>query len=1223
MKKVLISVDALDRFDEQSTWIINALDNFMAAGCWVELNTWRCNWKVQNEFAEYRNAGRIQLTLGEEELTEDAYDAVLVFKGYLSSSALSKLEKKQLQGAFFFHHFDYSRLRDTELDMALENQLADAVFAFNPYTAERLRDEGVAAEKLHTRSCLLGSATSQQQRACEKLTRVLSLTPKFDEKLRVACEKQGLELTWINSHELTSRVTAEMLKAYDAVMTAEHYVSLALSAGVPVFIADGDRFYNYLNEKNYSLFHYTGFKCRPDLPVLTAEQCATALYEAWHDALSWTQAQQELLTSSATEELNIYLSQLAKSVSLSEEELRQLALHSRICIGNLADNYNVEKWLEQRSSSVARENIVKNFLLSRPEAGNIGVLILANDNHPDAIAQSLASVAEQRLQPGVICVADPAGQMQAALPAEQINFLPHDNQTCLNLLVESNAINYLVVMPAGWKLLPHALLTMAEYHLRHPQCRAFYCDEIFFKNKEEQQVILRPACNIDLLRSFPYAGAVLSLNMSMAQQVGGCQPGLHALPHYDLVWKFIEQEGLQAFSSIPEVLVEAPVEFNHWKRQPAVLTEAEQNLVQHYQRFGINAQVERNQEKGVFRTHYPVDNSESVTVIIPGKNKAALLKNCIDSLVAKTRWSNLEIIVVDNGSDEEEAVAYLTQLKDLQLGTLSVIDFPGAFNYAAMINLAAARAKGNYLLLLDNDCEISDANWLTTMMSIAQRAEVGAVGPKLIFRDGKIQHGGYLTGIHQGEINPFEFSVADSEGYLHYLSVTHNVSAVSGSCLLTPKALFEQLGGLDEQAFPVFLADIDYCLKLKEHGYVVTWTPECDVIHMGGATLLLAQDKEVTANARQEARRNLMQKWQQALTNDSRYHPLMSKYGKPFTVSEQMARIHPSLPGKPLPRIMATHSGWYGCGNHRVIQPYKALEENIFTEGGLYFGVPGLMEVAEMQPDTILLQLPSGSGFPDLMKKYRTLCDAKIIVEYDDFLPNLPLKNSVRHHFPQHIIKSLRRVMEQADRVVVSTQPLAEAYGPYHHDIRVAHNRLAVAQWGNLFSQRRTGKKIRVGWAGGGSHTGDLEIIQAVIKELQDSVEWVFMGMKPEGIHCEFHAGVPFDLYPEKLASLNLDLALVPLEINHFNECKSNLRLLEIGACGVPIIATRIEPYQCGLPVTLVDNRFKDWVSAIKMHLADMDATSGMGDALRAAVHQDWMLRDHGLDEWRKAWLDA
>ncbi|MDU4094798.1 MAG: hypothetical protein E7H57_16230, partial [Pantoea sp.] len=183
--------------------------------------------------------------------------------------------------------------------------------------------------------------------------------------------------------------------------------------------------------------------------------------------------------------------------------------------------------------------------------------------------------------------------------------------------------------------------------------------------------------------------------------------------------------------------------------------------------------------------------------------------------------------------------------------------------------------------------------------------------------------------------------------------------------------------------------------------------------------------------------------------------------------------------------------------------------------------------------------------------------------------------------------------------------------------------RLAVAQWGNLFSQRRTGKKIRVGWAGGGSHTGDLEIIQAVIKELQDSVEWVFMGMKPEGIHCEFHAGVPFDLYPEKLASLNLDLALVPLEINHFNECKSNLRLLEIGACGVPIIATRIEPYQCGLPVTLVDNRFKDWVSAIKMHLADMDATSGMGDALRAAVHQDWMLRDHGLDEWRKAWLDA
>ena len=129
------------------------------------------------------------------------------------------------------------------------------------------------------------------------------------------------------------------------------------------------------------------------------------------------------------------------------------------------------------------------------------------------------------------------------------------------------------------------------------------------------------------------------------------------------------------------------------------------------------------------------------------------------------------------------------------------------------------------------------------------------------------------------------------------------------------------------------------------------------------------------------------------------------------------------------------------------------------------------------------------------------------------------------------------------------------------------------------------------------------------------------MGMKPDGVHCEYHPGVPFDLYPEKLASLNLDLALVPLEINFFNECKSNLRLLEIGTCGVPIIATDIEPYRCGLPVTLVSNKFKDWVSAIQEHINEKNWLEKRGDLLRNEIHQKWYLRESGLDEWRSAWL--
>jgi len=110
-------------------------------------------------------------------------------------------------------------------------------------------------------------------------------------------------------------------------------------------------------------------------------------------------------------------------------------------------------------------------------------------------------------------------------------------------------------------------------------------------------------------------------------------------------------------------------------------------------------------------------------------------------------------------------------------------------------------------------------------------------------------------------------------------------------------------------------------------------------------------------------------------------------------------------------------------------------------------------------------------------------------------------------------------------------------------------------------------------------------------------------------------------MYPEQLSSLKLDLALVHLDVNHFNECQSNLRLLEIGTCGVPIIATDLVPYRCGLPVTLVENRFKNWMSAIRAHINDAQYLASQGDALREAIHRDWYLRGQGLDDWREAWL--
>ncbi|MNG00129.1 hypothetical protein D3C84_830540 [compost metagenome] len=145
-----------------------------------------------------------------------------------------------------------------------------------------------------------------------------------------------------------------------------------------------------------------------------------------------------------------------------------------------------------------------------------------------------------------------------------------------------------------------------------------------------------------------------------------------------------------------------------------------------------------------------------------------------------------------------------------------------------------------------------------------------------------------------------------------------------------------------------------------------------------------------------------------------------------------------------------------------------------------------------------------------------------------------------------------------------------------------------------------------------------------MVKALAQEVDWVFFGICPDRLRPyvkEFYSGVDISLYPAALARLDLDLALAPMEQNLFNECKSNLRLLEYGACGFPVVCSDLVCYQGDLPVTRVKNRVKDWVDAIRMHLADLDATARDGDALREVVRRDWMLDDDALASWRKVWF--
>lgn len=1226
MGRVLISVDKLESFDNICTNVLDVIDFFINIEWHVDVVAWRYGGVLTEALEKRKTSPLFSLSQEPDFALQKVYDITLIFQCYLHTSLINALHANNFSSQIIFRHRANSVDINLPLDAIMENRLAWRVLSLAESIDNLLLNKGIDAAKLLPQPDLVPDAFLKTQARPEAPASVLYLADRFSAEmssLQQQLSSRDIRLTWLDTSSQLQAIDEKILSQFDVVVGEENIVTKAVCCGLPVFLASQGRVEGYLLDHNLEALETVHFSALNAQNQPDAEEWADLLIEGYKEARDWTASQQEHFAyrwgqRAAFLKLLEDLPAPAPIV-LSEKEFQSLTLHRKVMESDSDDDYSMQKWLEDRQPSETRISVLHSFIGSLPHTGNIALIIVDNEGDSDAVQRTVDSLAAQHLMPVSVTVLS-AEKAKAESNVDWRTFSGNWVDSLNQMVTDSQANSMLVVM-AGTLLQPQALLLFAEYQMRNDQALMWYCDEMSVSTEGHHTLVLKPDNNIDLLRSMPYLGSSLLFNLEAARLMQGLDTQYTRLPLVDLAWRLIESAGPQALGHIPEVLVTAAMPLRAWLEAPETVADATLATQQHLQRFNIPATLEAGSTPAVQRVRYTLQSQPRVSIIIPTRDHLPLLRRCIESLMEKTRYPEYELLIVDNQSQEKEACDFLDQLTALNLPQLKVLRWPHPFNFSAINNFAATEATGDVLLFLNNDIEVIEENWLEALVEHIQRPEIGIVSGRLEYADGRVQHGGLVVGVQDGVGKAFEGCEPRDPGYLYYLQTAHNVTAVSGSCLMIGKVLFNEINGFAEQDFPVWFGDVDLALRVKQLGYLTVWTPYCRLKHMGGATRLLTEKFGTPAHPEPDVFDTLRKKWGASLAEDISYHPAMNRQGKLFSLSENMGRYQPPLPGRPLPVMLAGHVNWDGCGNHRVIQPFKALEENLALDGSLALGIPGVMEIARLQPDTILLELATGTGFPRLIEQYRQVSKAKIIVEYDDYLPNIPIKNGNKHHFPQHIIKRLRRVVEAADWVVVSTFPLAEAYQGFHHDIRVAQNRLAVRQWGHLQSERRVGKKPRVGWAGGGTHTGDLGILQPIIKALEDKVEWVFMGMRPEGVKCEFHASVPFDYYPEKLASLNLDLALVPLEHNHFNECKSNLRLLEIGACGVPIIATDIVSYRCGLPVTLVANRFKDWMNAINNHLGEWEALSRQGDELRAAIHQEWFLRDQGLDEWRKAWL--
>lgn len=236
-----------------------------------------------------------------------------------------------------------------------------------------------------------------------------------------------------------------------------------------------------------------------------------------------------------------------------------------------------------------------------------------------------------------------------------------------------------------------------------------------------------------------------------------------------------------------------------------------------------------------------VQGQPLVSILIPFRDGAKLLARCLESIRRKTDYAHYELVLIDNGSVEKSTRNLLAREKERPGVTVLRIDEP--FNFARLNNRGAGAARGEHLLLLNDDIEVLAPGWLSAMLEHSQRPAVGAVGAKLLYPDGSIQHAGVVVGQDDIAAHAFHLCPHDEPGAQR----VRTCDAVTGACLMTRAALFRELGGLNETDLPVAYNDIDYCLRLRERGLLVVYTPHAKLLHRESATRGLANDPREAA----------------------------------------------------------------------------------------------------------------------------------------------------------------------------------------------------------------------------------------------------------------------------------------------------------------------------------------------------------------------------------------
>lgn len=425
-----------------------------------------------------------------------------------------------------------------------------------------------------------------------------------------------------------------------------------------------------------------------------------------------------------------------------------------------------------------------------------------------------------------------------------------------------------------------ALFEIVKLLNNSPHADLIYSDEDKL-NSEGKRVepFFKPDWSPDLLLSYNYICHFSVYRRKIINEIEGFRKGFEGSQDYDLLLRFTEKT--DEIFHIPKILY-------HWRKLEGSTASTHKEKIAHIEN-SIKAiqdamnrrRIEGVVEKGInfnqfesYRVRRKLRNTPLVSIIIPTKDMVSFLQKNLKSIEEKTEYNNYEIIIIDNQSIKKETHAFFSTVS--KKDNINVIKYKDEYNFSKINNFAVSQAKGIHILFLNNDTEVISPGWMTSMLEHSMREEVGAVGAKLVYPDNTIQHAGTILGLGGVAAHSHKNFSVNSNGYFGSLNTIRNYSAVTAACMMTRKRVFEEVGGFNEKDLPVAFNDVDLCLRMREKGYLIVYTPYAVLYHY--------ESKSRGYDLNPNEILFMKNKWNKILPSDPYYNPNLTLDSEDFRI---------------------------------------------------------------------------------------------------------------------------------------------------------------------------------------------------------------------------------------------------------------------------------------------------------------------------------------------------